>query len=152
MRGRLINKMSATFALLDAASTVYDEDFMAPDPLGLGRQETLVTLPCQVEEASWFRSQFKPQGVEQSGEITLILHYADMELLGQIDGNGAPYINVNTRLVSIARATGVVVRTYPNPPGMYVFEARDSSWGLSIDNDPTRNLWFLLLAPRPRSL
>lgn len=152
MRGRLINKMSVVFALLDPATTPYDPDYMVPDPTDIGRQETLITLPAQIEESSWFRGAFKPQGLEQAGEISVILHYADLELFGQLDANGAPRISIGSRLVSISTSLGAVVRNFPNPPGMFVTEARDSSWGLSVDNNPTRNLLFLLLAPRPRSL
>lgn len=153
MRGRLINRMFATFGVLNPGAMFYDSDYMAPADPTAPREETVVTFPAQVEEASWFRATFKPQGLEQDGEMTLILHYSDLELLGWIDAvTGAPLITIGTRLVSISRESGAVVRSYPDPPGMYVVQSRDSSWGLSVDANPTRNLLFLLLAPRPRSV
>jgi len=33
---------------------------------------------------------------------------------------------------------------------MYVVQARDSSYGLAVAGTPTKNLLFLLLAPRPK--
>lgn len=153
MRGRLINRMFATFGVLNQPAMVYDSDYLAPDDPSLPREETQVTFPAQIEEASWFRGVFKPQGLEQDGEISVILHYSDLETLGWLDPvTGAPLVTIGARLISISRESGAVVRSYPDPPGLYVVQARDSSWGLAIDANPTRNLLFLLLSPRPRSL
>lgn len=153
MRGRLINRMFATFGIVDTASMVYDTDYHAPFNFTGSRVETFVTIPAQIEEASWFRATFRPHGLEQDGELSIILHYADLETAGLVDsGTGSPLVNIGSRLVSIARETGEIVRLYPDPPGLYVIQSRDSSWGLSVDANPTRNLLFLLLAPRPMAV
>jgi hypothetical protein len=148
-RGRLMNIMSASFAYLDPLLTVYDADYTVP--VG-ARAEITVTLPCQVEEPTWFRATFKQQGLQEDGEVTLILHYQDLETLGLLDLDHKPLINIGTRLTSLNTAAGVVLTNFTDPPGMYVIQARDSSFGLSIDNNPTRNLLFLLLAPRPKAV
>lgn len=150
-RGRLINKLNATFALLDSASTVYDSDYHDV-AFGETKQETTITIPCQVEEATWFRAAFKYHGIEQDGEITLILHYEDIEFFSMLDTNNQPLISIGSRLVSLAKTSGVSVVSYPDPPGMYVVQARDSSYGLAMDQNPTRNLLILLLSPRPKAV
>lgn len=153
MRGRLINKFTASFGLLNASAMLYDSDYMAPMVPSTTRAETIVSLPAQIEEPSWFRAVFRTQGLEQDGDLVVILHYADLETGGLIDtATGAPLIHIGARLISISRSNGELVRSFPDPPGMYVIQARDSSWGLSVDANPTRNLLFLLLAPRPMSV
>jgi hypothetical protein len=152
-RGRLINKFLATFEILDTASTVYDTDYHDLDFNNNSvRAETEVVLPCQVEDPSWFRATFKHTGLEQDGEFSLILHYADIELMGLLDANNKSTINIGTRLSSISTDAGIVLNSFPNPPGLYVTQAKDNSFGLSMDNSPTRNLLFLLLAPRPQAI
>lgn len=147
-RGRLINIMTAGFQRQDVVSTVQDPVYNEPvvDRVDLPVNE----LPCQVEEPSWFRATFKPGGLEQDGEITIILHYADLEASGLIDANGTPLINIGTRLNYVRRTLGPIIQQWPE--GVYVVQARDSSFGLSVDADPTRNLLILLLAPRAKAV
>jgi hypothetical protein len=152
-RGRLINKFIAVFQVLDTAATVFDSDYHDLDlNSNAARVETEVSIPCQIEEPTWFRATFKYTGLEQDGEKTLILHYEDIELYGLLDANNNPTITIGTRLSGINLSSGTLLESFPTPPGLYVIQAKSSSFGLSVDNSPTRNLLFLLLAPRPQAI
>jgi len=148
MRGRLINPYQAVFAILDPDNTTYDPDYR--EPIG-DRAEIDYTIPCQVEPGTWYRKQFGYSGLEQDGETALILHFKHLEQLGLVNSNGSPIITIESRLKTISRQDGTLVREYVNPPGMYVVDVRDESFGLQVRGNSHRNLYFLLLSPRKRS-
>ena len=143
-RGRLINKMIAGFHLLDATATSYDEDYT--EPIGNRVDASVVEVLCQVEEPGWYMSTFTPRGLKGEGTVSIILHFEDIESLGLLSPTGRPTINSGTKLSYIKRENGLMVEEYPE--GLYVLDVQTSSWGLSVDNDPTRNLLFLLLGAR----
>jgi hypothetical protein len=150
MRGKLINKIISTWAVLDAETTSYDPYYKEPETSR--SEKTLIELPCQVEEPSWFRAKFSYTGIEQSGEVSIILHFPDLEKNNLIDDKGFSKINIGARLVKLSTVDGNLIQEFDNPPGMYVTVAKDSSFGLAYGKSATRNLLILLLSPRERSI
>lgn len=143
-RGRLINRMVAGFLLEDPAATTFNHDYS--EPVGPRAETPVIEIPCQVEEPTWYISQFSAGGLEGEGSLSLVLHFSDIELRGLLSPEGHCTINVGARLSYIRREAGPVVESYPTP--LYVIDVQSSSWGLSVDNDPTRNLLFLLIGER----
>lgn len=143
MRGRLINPVIATFKLLDRNNTTYNGVYR--EPVG-DRAETTIEIRCQVEEATWFRARFMKGGLQEDGEISLILFYKDLEDAGYLDTNQDSTINIQAKLEKLTTIKGDLIRKYAN--GLYVLQAKDSSYGLAAFGTPTRNLLFLLLTPR----
>lgn len=162
MRGRLIQRFKAEIARLDTVSTAalpgYDDDFrevIADDTAtgdGIGdlqRVEHAVDIvPCQIGSRSWEALQSQDLGNTPQTDLTMYLHFADLERLSLVDADGQSLIKVGARLVSIRdyldESVVVSIRT---PPGLYVVEARPAGWGLNMAR-PTRNLLQLQWSER----
>ena len=161
MRGRLIFSFVAELhrsASVPTAPALFDPDFREPtlrdddgDGLADRSREELdpVSVPCQVEPKSWDELQLTPAGDSPKTNIALVFHFADLERLGLVDDQtGQALIQPGDRLGALREKRGDLVQSIPNPPGLFVTEARSSGFGLNRGN-PRRNLLFARFEARP---
>ena len=146
-RGRLIHPFLVAMYRLDlaamAAEGKLDEDYrevkgdrMEMDPL---------LIPAQIEPDSFQRQMRKELGDVKAGVFGLTFHFADLEEMGLVDAaTGIAQIRPNDRMGAIYKMDGVLVQTFPDPPGMYVEEATPSGFGLGGE----RNLLIVRLMSR----
>ena len=151
MRGRLINKMICGLYRIDESSTTYDKYLQ--ESVGNPVELSVVELPCQIEDPSWFNATFKPTGLEQDGQYTVILHYEDLEKHGLLNAEGNPVFTIGCRLGFIKDNVGNMVQSFETlKPDMYCIQARPSSFGLAAFGRPTRNLWIMLFGNRAKGV
>ena len=165
-RGRLIFPFLADIYRMDFAKTAepvgsllpsgFDTDFRETVPVPqVGQQvgpssrkeKAVVRLPCQVEPDSWEALQEYLSGNVPRSEVTLIFHFRDLENRGLVDVNGRALIQVDDRLGGLYRTNGTLVQNVPNPPGLFVKEARPIGLGLN-GNEPHRNLLLVAFSDR----
>ena len=162
MRGRLVFPFLAELCRLDTQATAgvdpdgegplaggYDPDFREPaladgDSDGLGhsvrREHAAVRLPCQVEAKAIDELQMAAAGNSPDSTIELLFHFRDLERQGLVDEQtGRALIHAGDRLAALYDTAGSVVLTVPNPPGLFVREARPLGFGLGRAR-PQRNL------------
>jgi hypothetical protein len=156
LAGRLIFPEIAVLRFLDTeaqrAAGDYDDVFREPkipdtgDRLGtLVRTESPETkVPAQVSTFSHERlAQMAHGAALDTPNLELTFHLRDLQRLGLVATDGRPRIQVGTRLDRIENRAGVVLYTYPDPPGMYVTAARHSGHMLGQPN-----LWVVTLSDR----
>lgn len=155
MRVNLVRPLLVTIARLDTTATAYDEEFQEPiagggDPIGVADRRELdpVTLPAQVEfEVSEELAQSFGGNIPDS-RVVLILDDRDLETRGLIDPvSNDPLLGTHDRIVDIRNRQGVVIVTYPSPPGLYIVELRPST---GLDGD--RNILLAFCHDRARGL
>ena len=168
-RGRLIFPFLAELARLDTAATAadpdgagpltsgYDPDFKepaAPDADRDGHGEPVrvehppVRVPCQVDTDVFGQLQMLAAGNAPRSDVELIFHFRDIERLGLVDAaTGDALIRPGDRLAGLYDLAGELVQAVPNPPGLYVVEARPSGFGLGRTR-PRRNLLIVSFRDR----
>lgn len=164
MRGRLIQVFRATFARLDTEATEtagrYDEDFreiskIDTDGDGIGDTGRIEhaedTIDCQLGGRAFEQLQMVALGNNPQSDMILWLFIPDLEAAGLIDPTTKRcLIGVGARLVKIENKQGELELEIPNPPGLYVTEARLSGPGLNIVS-PKANLYRITLRERSAS-
>lgn len=161
MRGRLIFPFVAELHRSmsgPTASALFDPDFREralSDDDGDGIDDRVreehepVSVPCQVEPKSWDELAPTAAGDSPKSDVALIFHFADLERLGLVDDQtGQALIQPGDRLGALREKRGELVQSIPNPPGLFVTEARSSGFGLNRGN-PRRNLLFARFEARP---
>ena len=161
MRGHLIQPFVAHVFRLDTTATVVagvDDRFRKPKlarPLGpdqpaqtTRRELAVLELQCQVEVGERGRRQQGPSGNVPDDRLVLVFHMRELEEKGLVDSSGSPKINVGDRLGAIYKTDGTMVKTYPNPPGLYATKVSDEAFGLGR----SRNLVIVTWDDRPQGL
>lgn len=142
-RGRLIFPFIANIARLDTSTTEdedgYDHEFRTvkhryPDGVrgervSERRELPIVSLPCQVEVQQFGEQTMARSGNMPKTNMTLVLHFKDLEAQGLINDDQSPKLDVNARLVSLLNArTRRVAQTMG--PNIYLVEAQVGGFGL----------------------
>ena len=167
-RGRLIFPFTADLRQLDTAATAedpdgagplesgYDVDFREPvyvpeagKQIGISArvEKDALLLPCQVEPVNAESLQQLFAGNVPDTSVILILHFEDLESGGLIDPNGNAMIRVGDRLDALYDATSAKVQSFPDPPGVFVTEARPIGIGIGL----RRNLLAVALSDRKQA-
>jgi hypothetical protein len=164
-RGRLIFPFYAELHRFDAQATARDDDGPGPVPAGFDPdfQESIVDtttarprrrelppirVPCQIEPEAFETLAMTAAGNAPRSAMTLVMHLADLEALGLVDGaTGNLRIGINDRLAAAFDRHGRQVFTAPDPPGLFVTEVRPAGFGLG----GRRNLVFVFFDARSRA-
>lgn len=168
MRGRLIFSFRAQIFRADPVTTRnvdpdgsgrggFDDDFKEPvlvdhdgDGVSDFKRSELepVLIPCQVEPVANEVLRMTGGGDSPASSMALVFHFADLERLGLVDSTtGEALIRKGDRLGSLVDRSGVVVQTFPDPPGLYVVESRPIGFGLGLFMS-RRNLLFVKFGDR----
>lgn len=169
-RGRLIFPFVVELAQLDTADTAadpdaggpltqgYDPDFREPVKVlpaaaaqtGVSsRKENLVQVRAQIEPEQFERLAEMLSGDAAQGRFTIILHFRDLETAGLVNPTtGEALLFKRDRVVRILTTKGVLVRTIPNPPGLYCVEVQDRGFGPG----GKRNLLLMAFESRDQSI
>lgn len=161
-RGRLIFPVIARIARVDLAtmSDNFDPVFHEARPIATatspqeGAESRIelatIDLRAQVEDEAWETLRMMKNGDAARLELTIIMHFADLELGGYVDPETGDVIapRVGDRLVGFYReADRTLIQTVPEP-GLYCEEAIPRSHGL---DGGTRNLLAVTFRDRMRS-
>lgn len=145
----------ATAAVVDGGyDDVFREPIMVPPVSGSGRgaisrEEVTYTYKCQIEPDTFEALEMMVSGNSPNSEITIVMHYQDLEIGGLVDSNGKPILRVGDRMVQIKKyPTGEVIEIIPTSPGLYVVQVRSGGFGLS---SLQRNLLFVTFEERELS-
>ncbi len=153
MRGRLINPFLVRLYALDTQATAADPDgggalTSGYDPIlreprkipqtgqTIGQdariEEPMVVLPAQVEVVTLEKQRQLAQGNAPVADLVLVFHFRDLERLGLVDaGTGRAKIQAGYRLDAILDPkTQGLVRSFPNPPGMFAVRVEEELGGL----------------------
>lgn len=152
-RGRLINPFIVRLYALDTALTTADPDAGGPltsgyDPIlreprklpqagqtigTSARRETVMPLlRAQVETVSLEKQRQMAQGNAPVADMVLVFHFRDLERAGLVDATtGKAKIQQGYRLDAILDPkTEALVRSFPNPPGLFAVRVEDEFGGL----------------------
>jgi len=150
MRGRLIFPFLAELCRLSAEEDSYDHDFKEP-ALGAASPRVelaAVRVPCQVEPRVFEDLRMLASGNAPRSELSLVLHFRDLERLGLVDLNtGEALIRPNDRLAGLYDLEGRLVQRIRTPPGLYVTQAQPRGFGMSRSR-PLRNLLLVTFEAR----
>lgn len=167
-RGRLIFPFTADLRQLDTAATAddpdgagpltsgYDPDFREPVYVPVaGKQigtsarveKAALMLPCQVEPVNAESLQQLFAGNVPNTSVILIFHFEDLEAGSLVDPNGNAMIRIGDRLDALYDQVGTKVQSFPNPPGVFVTEARPIGIGIGL----RRNLLAVAFADREQA-
>jgi hypothetical protein len=151
MRVRLVRPLLAEIAQLDTLATAqvpgYDPDFQEPRA-GTRQEKPLIQVPAQIEITAHAVLQQSMAGNVPDSRLVLVMDYADLARRGLIDpATNETTLRTGDRLVRLLNGIGVVIETYPNPPGMFLTElrpvcglARDRNLLLAFFNDREQGL------------
>jgi len=162
-RGRLINPFVAVIARLDTVATRanteggkvpagYDPVFREPhavteadgDRKGT-RKESIVRIPCQIEDPELDLQRQQVMGNDPSETITLAFHFCDLERLGLVDDDGIAKIHTNDRLVELRTVCGnKLVQKFR---GLFATQVTPGGFGLGL----RRNLLFVAFDDREQT-
>jgi len=146
MRVRLVRPLLAEIAQLDTLVTAqapgYDPDFQEPRT-GARQEKPPIQVPAQVEVTAHEVLQQSMAGNVPDSRLVLVMDYEDLARRGLIDpATNETTLRVGDRLVRLMNGIGVLIETYPNPPGMFLTElrpvcglARDRNLLLAFFND-----------------
>jgi hypothetical protein len=151
MRVRLVRPLLAEIAQLDTLATAqapgYDPDFQEPSA-GTRQEKIPIQVPAQVEITSHDVLQQSMAGNVPDSRLVLVMDYEDLARRGLIDpATNETTLRVGDRLVRLLNGIGVLIETYPNPPGMFLTELRPVC-GLERD----RNLLLAFFNDREQGL
>lgn len=164
-QGRLIWPHIAVFRQLDTAATAADPDGAGPltkgyddgwdTPIVLDLPTRVSTrkegpplrIPVQVETEEFGKAEQMPSGTNLRHAMTLVAHFKDLRKLGLVDPEtGLPTLQHGDRLEALKhKTTGELTMLIAPPHGLYVYELRPVSFGLSA---LTRNLLLIRLESR----
>ena len=171
MRGRLISPFLAQLNRIDLGAMAargpdggasggggFDPDFKEPvlvdaDDDGVGESWRIelppIRVPCQVEPEAFETLRMVGSGNAPRSSLDLVFHFKDLERLGLVDqATGDALIRPSDRLSALYDLGGSLVQTVRTPPGLYVTEAKPTSFGLSLRR-PRRNLLIVSFQDRP---
>ncbi len=171
MRGRLIFPMIIELAQLDTDATAadpdgagpltrgYDDEFREPvlvPPSDTGsssrgamrRVETLVRVSAQLEDDAYEMLSMLATGRSPQGQLKAVIHFEELERRGMVGADGLPTIHINDRLAAVYQASGTLIQTIANPPGLFCVESQPRLGGLG----GTRNLLLLSFEARQQSV
>ncbi len=155
MKVRLIRPLLVEIARLDTQATAYDNDFREPSlggapPTGEpDRDESdTVQIKAQVEFEGLGRQVQTFTGNMPDSQLVLVLDFDDLAKRGLIDAaSNETSLRVNDRVVSIRNGKGILIQSFPNPPGLFITELR-SSYGMERD----RNIILAFCNDREKAL
>lgn len=163
-RGRLIFPFLVDIGQVDTVATAavadggYDDVFREPKivpPVSgsgrgtLSREEVTYTYKCQIEPDTFEALDMMISGKSPNSEITIVMHYKDLEVAGLLDANGKPLLRTGDRMIQIKKyPTGDVIEVIPSSPGLYVVQVRSGGFGLT---SLERNLLFVTFEERELS-
>lgn len=155
MRARLIMRFLVGVRRLDRAAMtpLMDPDFGGPVLTADGsapRREEMdeVRIPCQLEPDLADKLMLQPVGLasEQRTQFTVLRR--DLARLGLMDGaTGTCLLRARDRVTALYLKNGNVVRSYPDPPGLFVEEVVERGWGVNM-RAPRADLLTLVCAER----
>jgi hypothetical protein len=161
-RGRLINRFVAVLRRLDAATTdavvgggfddVLNEVIPVDDGTQLGSTSKRYLPDLRVyaqldRDPDFGRSVQTRGGGEKSRDVVLVLHRHHLEMEGLINDEGGAMIYKGDRVVQFEDINGNVIRTFPEPPGLYVNDVEDAGYGLAAFSVPQINLIYVTCHP-----
>ena len=138
----------------------FDEDFQEPRlevPEGkavaqpIRRELAPLKIPCQVEPEVWDALRMFDAGASPRTDTAITLHFDDLKRLGLLDDTGAPTLRHGDRLGAIYDQRGGLVQSIRNPPGLFVAEMRQESFGLSLRR-PKRQILVLRMVDRQQAM
>lgn len=133
------------------AATGFDDDFQEPrletPGAPIRREMAPVRLPCQVEPDVWDQLRLFDAGNSPSTGIVLTMHFDDLARAGLVSASGEPTLRPGDRVGGLYDVTGALVQEIRNPPGLYIDELRQDSFGLSLRR-PKRQLLLVHLKDR----
>lgn len=116
------------------------------------REMAAIRIPCQVEPDSWEALRMFDAGSSNGRDVVLTTHFDDLKRLGLVDSaTGAPLIRMGDRLDGIYDRAGRLVRKIGNPPGLYVNELHEDSFGMSL-RAPRRQLLIISFSDRQQAM
>jgi hypothetical protein len=151
MRVRLVRPLLAEIAQLDTLATAqapgYDPDFQEPRA-SMRREKPPIQVHTQVEITAHEVLQQSMAGNVPDSRLVLVMDFEDLSRRGLIDpATNETTLRVGDRLVRLLNGIGVLIETYPNPPGMFLTELR-AVCGLERD----RNLLLAFFNDREQGL
>ena len=151
MRVRLVRPLLAEIAQLDTLATAqapgYDPDFQEPRA-GTRREKPPIQVPAQIEIAAHEIMRQSMAGNMPDSRLVLVMDYEDLARRGLINPEtNETTLRTGDRLVQLLNGIGVLIETYPNPPGMFLTELRPVC-GLERD----RNLLLAFFNDREQGL
>lgn len=164
-QGRLIWPHIAVIRQLDTEATAADPDGAGPLTAGYDRffrtpvvydapartssrkEKAAIRLPVQVESEQYDNAQQTAQGTNMQHRMTLVAHFKDLRQAGLIDTEtGMPTLQVGDRIESLKhKTTGKVTMIIDPRQGLYIYELRPISFGLSA---LSRNLLLIFTESR----
>jgi len=110
-----------------------------------------VSIPVQIEPDAWDVLRMFAAGSSQRTDVIVTAHFDDLKRLGLVDGSGAPTLRHGDRLGAINDRAGALVQTIANPPGLYLAEMKQESFGLSL-RAPKRRLLVMRFRDRQQAM
>lgn len=151
-RGRLIfpfladvRRLSTSLTAADpdgagALTSGYDPDFKEPlklpvtggGPGTTNRVEAAsLLIPCQVEVPRFGQRNQGFSGAILKGQLILVFHFNDLEVLGLIDGTtNEATLHVGDRLAAVFNADGTLSQSFARLP-LFASEVQPNSFGLT---------------------
>jgi len=106
----------------------------------IARKEIEYRIRVQVDSRSSDRLEQMRGGKQRNIIYELTAYRNNLIDAGYIDANGDPVIRTRARLEKIEDLDGNTVQTFPNPPGLYVFEVITDGW---VSGLPAIVTWLL---------
>ena len=173
MKSRLIFPFLARLHQLDTLTTAstdpdgvgpltsgFDDDFkesvlVDTDSDGVGEavrdERPPVLVTCQVEPDTMAKLQVFASGASPESAFELVFHFSDLTRLGLVDPTtGDAMIRLGDRLSAILSVEEEPMASFPDPPGMFVTEARPIGFGLNRRR-PRRNLLLVSFDSRDQA-
>ena len=148
---------TATRADPPGAQTVgYEDAFGEPavlpsdDRVGTSArvEQATVSVPCQFEDGTYDKQDMHAAGDSPDSRVVLVMHRDDLAELDLISATtGDALITKGDRLVRLEATDGTLIQTIPDPPGLFVTEARP----IGADLGQQWNLLMVRLDDRERA-
>jgi hypothetical protein len=127
MRVRLVRPLLAEIAQLDTLATAeapgYDPDFQELRA-GTRQEKPPIQVPAQIEITAHEVLQQSMAGNVPDSRLILVMDYGDLARRGLLDpATNETTLRPGDRLVRLLNGIGVLIETYPNPPGMFPHRA-----------------------------
>ncbi len=144
-----------------AATTGFDDAFREPEAYDTTQgssivdrtttrtEKTTIRIPCQVETSFFDQLSQAYQGNLQKGELALVFHKADLELLGLLNStDDRPQLNTGDRVSALEKHNLPGVNAIAlSQEGMFIREVFPASWGFGDSFD----LWIAIITSRDKA-
>jgi len=147
--GRAIFPRLIELGHLVTSDTPYDDDLREPELERAGpddrigrraRRERTIRCAAQVNEKNIEAMDMMLNGLGPQSDAMITFHYNDLVDADLVGEDGDPLIRINDRLICILTMdTERVIYRPQDPPGLYIAEARQASFGFGADAE-----WNLL--------